>query len=257
MNESVSRKTILLTISAASSFLTPFMISAINIALPAIQKAFQVDAVILSWVVTSYILATAVFLVPAGKLADIYGRKKLFISGIIIFALASLLCAFAPSIQWFILIRIFQGLGGSIMMTTGVAILTSVFPVQQRGKVLGLNVSMVYIGLAAGPTIGGLLTSGIGWKSIFFLAAPIAAITVVLAILCLKGEWADARGQKLDIPGSIIYAVGIVAITYGFTLLPETRGFLYLLIGILAMIAFVKQQLVVPYPVFVDAFIPK
>lgn len=249
MSESISKKTVLLTISSAS-FLSPFMISAINIALPAIQKAFQVDAVTLSWIVTSYILATAVFLVPAGKLADIYGRKKLFILGIIIFALASLFCAFAPSIEWFILIRIFQGLGGSIMMTTGVAILTSVFPVQQRGKVLGLNVSMVYIGLAAGPTIGGLLTSGIGWKSIFFLAAPIAAVTVILALLCLKGEWADARGEKLDLPGSIIYAVAIVAITYGFTLLPESRGVIYLLLGILAMVAFVKRQLRISYPVF-------
>ena len=149
-------------------------------------------------------MSTAVFLVPAGKIADIYGRKKLFMLGIIIFTLASLFSAFVPSIQWLIGMRILQGLGGSIVMTTAVAILTSVFPPQERGKALGINVSMVYIGLASGPTLGGLLTAHLGWRSIFYMPVPLGVVIVLFTLYSLRGEWADAQGESLDIPGSLI-----------------------------------------------------
>ncbi len=249
MGNNLSKNQVLLTIAIAS-FLTPFMLSATNIALPSIQRDFAANAVMLSWIATSYLLSTAVFLMPAGKIADIYGRKKLFIIGILVFTLASLLSAFVPTIDWLILMRIFQGLGGSIVMTTAVAILTSVYPPQERGKALGVNVSMVYIGLASGPTLGGLLTAHLGWRSIFYMSAPLGLITLLLTLYSLKGEWADAREEKLDIKGSLIYALSVIAITYGLTLLPAASGILYLLIGMLGGVAFVKSQLTAKYPVF-------
>ncbi len=249
MDENISKNQVLLTIAIAS-FLTPFMLSASNIALPAIQRDFHANAVMLSWIATSYLLSTAVFLVPAGKIADIYGRKKLFMVGIIIFTLASLFSAFVPTIEWLIVMRIFQGLGGSIVMTTAVAILTSVYPPQERGKALGVNVSMVYIGLASGPTLGGLLTTHLGWRSIFYMAVPLGIITILLTLYYLHGEWADAREEKLDIGGSLIYAFSLIAITYGLTLLPAPSGILYLLGGLLGVVAFVKSQLSAKYPVF-------
>ncbi|KUG04643.1 efflux pump antibiotic resistance protein [hydrocarbon metagenome] len=249
MENNISKNQVLVTIAIAS-FLTPFMLSATNIALPSIQRDFAANAVMLSWIATSFLLSTAVFLVPAGKIADIYGRKKLFIIGVVIFTLASLLSAFVPSIEWLILMRIFQGLGGSIVMTTAVAILTSVYPPRERGKALGVNVSMVYIGLASGPTLGGLLTTHLGWRSIFFMAVPLGIITVLLTIYYLKGEWADAQDEKLDIGGSLIYAFSLIAVTYGLTLLPAPSGILYLLVGLLGAAAFVKSQLSARYPVF-------
>jgi len=249
MENKISKSTVLFTISIAS-FLTPFMMSATNIALPSIQRDFSADAVTLSWIATSYLLSTAVFLVPAGKIADIYGRKKLFILGIVIFTLASLFSAFVPSIEWLIGMRVLQGLGGSITMTTAVAILTSVYPPQERGKAIGINVSMVYVGLSLGPTLGGILTSLLGWRSIFYMSAPLGVITLFLTLYYLKGEWADAQGETLDIPGSLIYALTLIAVTYGFTLLPNYSGIVFLLIGMLGGVIFVKRQLRVQYPVF-------
>ena len=249
MKEQHSKKQVSLIIAIAS-FLAPFMISATNIALPSIQAEFAAKAVTLSWVDTSYLMSTAVFLEPAGKIADLYGRKKLFMLGIIIFTLASLFSAFVPAIHWLIGMRILQGMGGSIVMTTAVAILTSVFPPQERGKALGINVSMVYIGLASGPTLGGLLTAHLGWRSIFYMPVPLGVIIILLTLYCLKGEWADAQGESLDIPGSLIYAVSVILVTYGLTLLPALSGLLYIVLGLLGAVAFVARQLKATYQVF-------
>jgi EmrB/QacA subfamily drug resistance transporter len=249
IEKSMSKKSVLIAIAIAS-FLPPFMISAANIALPAIQQEFHIDAVILSWIVTSYLLSSAIFLVPSGKIADIWGRKRLFIIGIIDFTLSSLLIAFVPSVTWLIILRAIQGVGGAILTTTGVAILTSVIPLHQRGMALGINVSMIYIGLAAGPTIGGLLTSSIGWRSIFYLSVPIGLLAMLLTLLYIKGEWADAKGETLDVPGSLIYACTIIAITYGFTQLAQISGICCLLAAGGGLYVFVKRQLAVEFPVF-------
>jgi EmrB/QacA subfamily drug resistance transporter len=249
MQEKIPKHKVLLTIAIAS-FLAPFMISSTNIALPSIQKDLSVNAVVLSWIVTSYLLSTAVFLIPAGKISDIYGRKKLFLMGTAIYTVTSLICSLAQSGGMLIITRIFQGLGASIIMTTATAILTSVYPPSERGKALGVNVSMVYVGLACGPTIGGLLTAHLGWRSIFYSAAPIGFITLVLALLYIKGEWADAAHEKLDVGNSILYALVLIAITYGFTRLPAPSGIISLLLGLLGSIAFVKNQLQAKYPVF-------
>ena len=226
------------------------MISATNIALPYIQQELSADAVMLSWIVTAYLLSTAVFLVPAGKIADIYGRKKLFLIGLLIYSGATFLCALVPSVIWLIMARILQGFGASIVLTTATAILTSVYPPQERGKALGINVSMVYIGLACGPTLGGILTAHWGWRSIFYTAGPLGIITIILSVLYLKGEWRDAAGEKFDIKSSILYALALIFITYGFTLLPEFRGLAFLLIGLFGAVIFVRKQLTAECPVF-------
>jgi MFS family permease len=133
-----STKISALIVTGVSSFVTPFMLSGVSIALPGIQKTFSVNAVLLSWVATSYILSTSVLLIPIGKIADLYGRKKIYTLGIIIFVITNLLCAFAGSIEILILLRIFQGIGGAMIITTGMAIIISVFPAEERGKAIGL-----------------------------------------------------------------------------------------------------------------------
>lgn len=238
-----------LVVATLSSFFTPFMGSSINIALPSIAREFSMNAILLSWIATSYLLAAAMFLVPFGKIADIYGRKKIFTWGIIIYTVASFLTAIAASSFQLVGSRIIQGIGGAMIFGTGVAILTSVFPANQRGKVLGINVAAVYSGLSLGPFVGGILTQHWGWRSIFWINTLLGFITIAIILWKLKGEWAEAKGEKLDLVGSIIYGVTLVAIMYGFSLLPRFSATWLLLFGILGMLFFVWWEIKIEYPV--------
>ena len=239
-----------LTIASLSSFITPFMISSINIALPVIGKEFKTNAVVLSWVATSYLLAAAVSLVPFGKLADIYGRKKIYMLGMGLFTLTSLLSAVATSAPLLIVFRIFQGTGSAMVFATGIAILSSVYPVEERGKVLGIAVAAVYIGLSCGPFFGGFITQHLSWRSLFLINIPFGVLIILLAIFKLKGEWKGAEGQKFDLTGSIIYGTAVFAFMYGISILPATLSIVLILTGVVGLFAFVRWELVVASPVF-------
>jgi EmrB/QacA subfamily drug resistance transporter len=249
MNNAAIKRTALI-IACLSSFLTPFMGSSINIALPSIEREFQIDAVLLSWIATSYLLAVAVSLVPVGRMADIYGRKKIYTFGIIAFTVFSLLSAISISAPMLIVFRIFQGIGSAMIFATGVAILTSVFPPPERGKALGINAAAVYIGLSLGPFLGGFLTQHLTWRSIFLLNIPLGSIVVLLIFWRLKGEWAEAKGEKFDVLGSLIYGLALIAIV--ISLLPAMRKFLLILLplGFVGIWAFVKWEAKIENPVF-------
>ncbi len=238
MDEGVSKKVVLLVVTIAS-FTTPFMGSSINIALPPIGREFAIDAVLLAWIPTSYLLAATVFVLPLGRIADIYGRKRIFMYGIFIYTISSLLAVTSTSAIMLILFRIPQGIGGAMIFGTGVAILTSVYPVEERGRALGINVAAVYLGLSLGPFLGGLLTQHFGWRSIFLVNLPLGLTIITLLFWKLKGEWAEAKGEKFDLSGSVIYGFAIVAMMWGLSLLPETLGVGVIAIGILGIIAFV------------------
>ena len=156
----------------------PFIISSVNVALPAIQKEFSADAVTLSWVATALLLTVAIFLIPMGKIGDIYGRKKVFTWGLAIYTLASLMGAFSISMPMLIGVRILQGFGTAMFVTTGMAIVTSIFPPQKRGRAIGIYVAAVYIGLSVGPFAGGFLTQYLGWRSNFAVVVPFGAASV-------------------------------------------------------------------------------
>jgi MFS family permease len=161
-------KRVALLVASVSSFITPFLGSSMNIALPAIGREFSMDVVYLSWLVTSYLLATAVFLVPFGRIADIYGRKRIFLFGTITFTVGSLLAVFAPNAHLLLVMRVLQGLGSAMVFGTGVAILISVYPLNERGKALGINVASVYLGLSLGPTLGGAFYPLHGMEKYFY-----------------------------------------------------------------------------------------
>ncbi|UCG05980.1 MAG: MFS transporter, partial [Desulfobacterales bacterium] len=249
MNDKATKYSALI-IASISSFMTPFMLSSINIALPAIGSEFKTDAVLLSWLQTSYLLAAAVCLVPFGKLADIYGRKKIFMSGQILITLSSLLAALSLSAPMLIVFRIFQGAGGAMVFATGIAILTSVYPPQERGKVLGIAVAAVYIGLSCGPFFGGWLTQHFSWRSILLVYVPVGVFIILLIVFRLKGEWAGAEGEKFDLSGSLIYGIAIVAFMYGISALPAISSVGLLIIGVLGLIAFVNWEKKIQSPVF-------
>lgn len=231
------------------AFITPFMGSSINIALPSIGKELEMDAVLLGWVATSYLIAAAMFLVPFGRIADIYGRKRIFTYGILLFTSSSLLCALSTSATMLISFRVLQGIGGAMIFGTGVAMLTSVFPLGERGRALGINVAAVYLGLSLGPFVGGFLTQHLGWRSIFIANVPLGLIVIALILWKLKGDWATAKGERFDLPGSLIYSLMLVAIMYGFSLLPAMAGGWLILAGVLALVAFVWWEMRVQSPV--------
>jgi EmrB/QacA subfamily drug resistance transporter len=226
-NEPVKRAALLIAVLA--SFLTPFMVSSINIAIPAIGREFRMSAVSMSWVATAYLLSTALFLLPFGRLADIHGRKKMFTLGIGIYTLSALLLAFSPSAAALIMLRALQGFGSAMIFGTGMAIVISVYPASERGRVLGINVAAVYAGLALGPFLGGFLTQQFGWRSIFLANVPVGLL------VRLTGEWADARGERFDLAGSVIYGLSLLSLMYGLSLLPSLQGMGLILAGLIGI----------------------
>jgi EmrB/QacA subfamily drug resistance transporter len=232
----------------AASFLTPLMGSSINLALPTISREFSMDALSLSWIATSFLLAAAMFLVPFGRLADIYGRKRIFVCGMILFTLFSFLCGFATSGFILIALRAFQGVGAAMIFATSMAILTSIYPVGERGRVLGVNVAAVYTGLSIGPFFGGLLTHYFGWRSIFYANALIGFFISVLVLWRLKSEWAESRGEQFDLSGSLIYTVSLTLLMIGFSKLPGMAGVWAVLVGVCGLLAFVAWERKVSKP---------
>ena len=220
-----------LLVTTLGSFLIPFMGSSVNIALPSIGKEFAMDAVLLSWITTSYLMSAAIFLIPFGRIADIHGRKKTFLYGFLVYTGSSLFCALATSPLSLISFRVVNGIGASMTFSTGVAILTSIYPPGERGKVLGINVAAVYSGLSCGPFLGGFLTHTFGWRSIFLINIPLGLFIVLLTLWKLKGEWTEAKGEKFDVTGSILFSVTLVMIMYGFPKLTSIEGICFVLSG--------------------------
>ena len=238
-----------LVIATLTAFLPPFMASSINIALPAIGEEFSMDAVLLGWIATSYLLSAAVFMVPLGKYADIHGMKKVFIIGLFMFTISSLIAVFAPSSTVLIISRILQGIGSAMIFGTGTAILVNVYPLRDRGRVLGINAASVYLGLSLGPFLGGLLTQYFGWRSLFIVNIPLGLIPLGLTIWKLKGEWAGAKGDRLDLTGSLIYSIMLVTVMYGFSQLPSSEGIGLVLIGAMTFLLFIRWESEQAFPI--------
>jgi len=248
MGNGTGKRAVLL-VATIASFLYPFILSAVNIALPTIGKELSLDAVMLGWIATAYLLSSATLLVPFGRIADIYGRKRIFTCGIVVLTLSSLLSGMANSATMLISCRVFQGVGGAMLAGTAVALLTTVFPANERGKALGINVAATYLGLSLGPVLGGILTQHLGWRSIFFLSALLGLAILGVVFWKLKGEWTGAKGEKFDLAGSVIYVLGLVALVYGFTLLPAMPGVWLIVGGIIGLSAFTRWEMRTRSPV--------
>ncbi len=244
-----AEKRIVLILAILAGFITPFDGSAVNIALPVISTEFHMDIITLSWVTTAYLLSCAVFLVPFGKIADIYGRKKVYLCGIGTFAVASLCMTLISSSEAFIALRIVQGLGSAMIFGTAVAILTSVYPPGERGSALGLYTTAVYLGLSVGPFLGGFLTTYLGWRSIFLVNVPIGIAAIILVRFKLKGEWAECNQERFDLVGALFYGIALMMVMYGFSLLPDASGLFLILAGLFCTCLFIRQELKTRYPV--------
>lgn len=237
-----SLKRAALVVITLASFLFPFLASAVNIAIPSIGKDMHMSAVALNWVAATFLLSAAIFSIPFGRAADIYGRRKFLVRGIFISMLAALLCGFAPNPTILLILRVFQGFGGALYSGAGLAIVISVFPPGERGKVLGITTASVYLGLSFGPSLGGFLTEHLGWRSVFFFSVLIYLCILYLIVVRLKAEWIAAPGEKFDYIGAVISSLAIFSVVYGFTRTRSSIGMILLGAGMILLIAFILWE---------------
>ena len=238
MENSKSRTGTTLFVVMITSFITPFMSNAINLAIPSIGVELNGNQNMLNWVVSAFLIATAAFLLPFGRLADQLGRKKIYLIGMILMSVSSLACALATSLAALVCFRIVQGIASAMVFSTAMAILTSVVPPERRGRALGLNSAATYIGLSSGPVLGGLLTSAFTWRSIFYFNTLMAVVVIVIALWKLKGEW-KGEAVKMDAVGIILCIFGQALLLLGLTDL--TKGIFYQVsfgLGIIFLVGF-------------------
>ncbi len=216
MPQSSSKSAILFSICMAH-FLNPFMMSAVGVALPVMGREFNASALQLGLVETVFMLSMVTFLLAVGRFGDLHGRKRIFQIGLLVFGCAGGLISLTSSIEMIITLRFFQGVGGAMVNATTMAILVAAFPVEERGKALGIAIASVYAGISCGPFIGGYLIELLGWRSIFFLMFPFGLTTWLVTRIKIKEEWADAQGEPFDWLGLSIYAPSILLLVFSVT----------------------------------------
>jgi EmrB/QacA subfamily drug resistance transporter len=187
----------------------------VNVALPSIQRDFQTDLSELEWVVNGYALTFGVLMLTGGKLADLLGRRRIFIAGLAIFTLASLACGLATSAEFLIGARIVQGVGSALMNPATLSIIIATFPPRQRGMAIGIWAGVSAMALAIGPLLGGLITDHIDWSWVFFINIPVGILGIVVARLMIDESRDTSAVQRLDLPGLAVSAVALFALTYG------------------------------------------
>ncbi len=242
-------KSALLLVVTATTFMGPFMVSGVNIILPAIDSEFSAGALLLSWIANAYLLSTAVMLVPAAKIADMFGRKKIFVRGIALFSLATVAIALTQNIQQILGLRVLQGVGAAMISSTGIAIVSSVFPVSERGRAIGLTVAAVYVGLSSGPFVAGWLASLWGWRIVFAATFPLGIASFFLAVTMIRDEWAPARGQPLDLAGIFLFGLSLICLMTGLSRIPSPYGFLLLVTALICFYAFIRREAATDFPV--------
>jgi EmrB/QacA subfamily drug resistance transporter len=186
----------------------------VNVALPSIERDLGARLSELEWIVTGYALTFAALLLTGGKLADLLGRRLVFVAGLTVFTLSSLACALAPNPEVLIGARVVQGVGAALMNPATLSIITATFPPRERGAAIGIWAGVSATALAVGPFVGGLLTEHVGWSSIFFVNVPIGAIAIVASLLLIDESRDKSAGQRLDLPGLAAATVGLFALAY-------------------------------------------
>src|SRR5215813_10826794 len=205
------------TLAAVSFGLFMIMLdnTVVNVALPSIRADLGISVSELEWVVNAYALTFGVLQLTGGKLADLIGRRRIYIAGLLIFTAASLWCGLAGGASSLIAARTIQGIGAALMNPATLSIITATFPPRQRGTAIGIWAGVSALALAVGPLVGGLLTQKISWNWIFFINIPVGVVGVIAARIFIDETRDTSREQRLDLPGLITSAVGLLALTYG------------------------------------------
>lgn len=233
-----------------NGFTTPMMLSAANVALPSIARDLKINAVMLSWVPMAFLMASAMFVLIFGRLADMYGRKRIFMAGTLSVIITSILAAVSVNGELLIASRFLQGASAAMLYATQIAIVSSVFPPEKRGHAIGLTVSAIYLGLTCGPVIGGYLIDAAGWRASFVFHIPLAIIVLLIAILKVPGEWLAEEKGDFDVPGAVIYSISIVLLCIGVSILPKYGSFALIILGVGGIFLFARYARKTRHPIF-------
>ncbi len=236
-----------------ATFMTALDSSVVNAVLPIITRDFRSDMLITSWVVTVFLLVLSGLLLTFGRLGDLYGHKRVFVIGFVIFVIGSAACSFAPSVWALIVSRAFQAVGSAILASNAPAILTTTFPPQQRGQALGMQATMTYLGLTLGPSLGGFLTALFGWRSVFFINIPIGLFALLIATRVIPAGRVTDHAERFDPLGAGVFMIGLVTLLFGLNrgrdwgwLSPRTLGCIIAALILLALFVHIERR--VPYP---------
>ena len=232
-----------------NSFTTPVSLSATNVALPAIADHFALSAAVLSWVPMAYLMASAMFILIFGRLADQFGRGRLFLLGTCAMILSSAYTGLSANSFMLFSGRFLQGVSAAMLYATHLAIIASAYPPKQRGKAIGMVISSVYVGLMAGPVLGGVVTDEFGWRGNFFLHVPLSLVVLVIGYGRIR-EAAPAARPAFDYTGAALYCLAILFLCLGVSLLPSAASALLLLLFVAGLAVYVRYAASAPNPIW-------
>jgi EmrB/QacA subfamily drug resistance transporter len=236
-------------VATLSCFIIPFMASSLNVALPSIGPEFAMGLILLGWINNAYLMACLTFMIPFGRLGDIYGCKKIFTRGYFVLLVASLLIAISHSSTMVITCRVLQGFASAMIAATSIPMMISVVPASERGHALGIITAAVYFGQSTGPFLGGIITQHLGWRFIFWLIIPLSLTILAITHFMLKGDWVEAPGERFDVGGAVILGFGLLGTMYGFSTLPSANAVILIVAGIVGIIFFVFFEMRTVHPI--------
>lgn len=231
-----------------SAFLTPLTLSATLVAVPAIALDLKANAVYSSWIPAAFLLSNLIALLPSGRLADIHGRKRMYLTGCVVFIIGSVMAGLATQIETLLVSRVIQGIGAAMFFSTGLAIISTVFRDHGRGAALGWVIASVYVGLTCGPLLGGWITDQFGWHYVFFFQVPFALLGILLTGWQMKGEWRSSDAQKLDWTGALWLGLWMLTLFFGITRLPDASALFMLFVSTGFLLLFLWHSNRSPYP---------
>ncbi|MBO6122958.1 MAG: MFS transporter [Methanobrevibacter sp.] len=246
----MEKKNLLLLICTVLSFFTVFAVNAVNIVIPSIAAEFHMSNIVQNWVTIIFLLVVAVLSVPAGQISGKYGLKKVTNLSIILFIIISIANVLVTSQEQFLACRFILGISLAFINVTSMAMIVNVFPPEERGKALGINITGVYVGLSLSPVIGGIMNYNLGWRSVVLFGVPFMFLILALLLTRISDEWSSFENMPLDLKGSLTYGIGIVLFMYGFTVLNTQPGMILTVLGVIILVIFGLIELRQSYPVF-------
>ena len=244
-----TQRAVLLMVSA-TAFANALMLSSANVALPDIAGDLAIDAVLLNWIPLAFLTAAAMLVLTFGRLADMYGRKRVMLGGTVAVIITSVLAASATDATWLIVFRLLQGASAATSLVTVISVVSSAMPAESRGRAFGLVASTVYFGLSVGPVVAGIVIDLAGWRWAFLIHLPFAVIALYVGVAVVKIDWQAERRGRFDLAGAIIYASAIVALACGIAMLPSVKATLLLLTALAGFVLFVRVEVRTSDPLF-------
>src|SRR5688500_8350435 len=209
---SPARRLAVISALGVGTFVTALSNSVLNAILPLIADAFVTDISAVEWIVTTFLLVQSGLLLTFGRLGDMIGHRRIYLAGLLIFIVSLVLCALAPSVLTLIGARIFQAAGAAMFIANSSPIAIAVFPPSQRGRVLGIQATTVYLGLATGAPLGGFLADQLGWQSVFLIPIPFATLALLVSWQALRVESPPSKREQFDLIGAGVYLVGLIVV---------------------------------------------